>query len=158
RPGKCPSTRTTRTDTDRRKEEGYSVSRIGKDGNTGKDGIAGKDGVGIKSTVINYATSSSGTTKPTSGWTSTVPSVTPGNYLWTRTVWTYTDNDVETGYSVSRIGKDGTDGTNGKDGTGIKSSEISYVIHTNGTTAPTLGWTSTVPTPKQGRYLWTRTI
>ena len=157
-PGNYLWTRTTWTYTDGSKEEGYSVSRIGKDGNTGKDGIAGKDGVGIKSTVINYATSSSGTTKPTSGWTSTVPSVAPGNYLWTRTVWTYTDNDVETGYSVSRVGKDGTDGTNGKDGTGIKSSEISYVIHTNGTTAPTLGWVSTVPSPVKGRYLWTRTI
>ena len=109
-------TRTTWTYTDDSKEEGYSVSRIGKDGNTGKDGIAGKDGVGIKSTVINYATSSSGTTKPSLGWTTTVPSVVPGNYLWTRTVWTYTDNDVETGYSVSRVGKDGEKGDKGDTG------------------------------------------
>src|SRR5699024_8112835 len=160
-PGNYLWTRTTWTYTDGSKEEGYSVSRIGKDGNTGKDGIAGKDGVGIKSTVIDYATSSSGTVRPSSGWTTSVPSVTPGNYLWTRTVWTYTDNDVETGYSVSRIGKDGAKGDKGDKGatgTGIKSSEVSYVIHTNGTTAPTLGWVSTVPTPKQGRYLWTRTI
>lgn len=157
-PGNYLWTRTTWTYTDGSKEEGYSVSRIGKDGNTGKDGIAGKDGVGIKSTVINYATSSSGTTKPTSGWTSTIPSVAPGNYLWTRTVWTYTDNDVETGYSVSRIGEKGDKGDTGAAGTGIKSSEISYVIHTNGTTAPTLGWVSTVPSPVKGRYLWTRTI
>ena len=109
-------TRTTWTYTDDSKEEGYSVSRIGKDGNTGKDGIAGKDGVGIKSTVIDYATSSSGTTKPSLGWSTTVPSVAPGNYLWTRTTWTYTDNDVETGYSVSRVGKDGEKGEQGPRG------------------------------------------
>lgn len=115
-PGDYIWTRTTWTYTDGDVEEGYSVSRIGKDGNTGKDGVAGKDGVGIKSTVIDYATSSSGTTKPTSGWSSTVPSVSPGNYLWTRTVWTYTDNDVETGYSVSRIGKDGEKGPQGPQG------------------------------------------
>ena len=109
-------TRTTWTYTDDSKEEGYSVSRIGKDGNTGKDGIAGKDGVGIKSTVIDYATSSSGTTKPSLGWAPTIPQVAPGNYLWTRTVWTYTDNDVETGYSVSRVGKDGEKGDKGPQG------------------------------------------
>ena len=85
-------------------------------GDAGKDGVVGKDGVGIKSTVIDYATSSSGATKPTSGWTPTVPTVSPGNYLWTRTVWTYTDNDVETGYSVSRIGKDGPQGPQGPQG------------------------------------------
>ena len=55
-------------------------------------------------------------------------------------------------------GDKGDTGDKGVAGTGIKSSEISYVIHTNGTTAPTLGWVSTVPAPKQGRYLWTRTI
>src|SRR5699024_5868587 len=97
-------------------ETGYTKTYIPKDGNTGKDGIAGKDGVGIKSTVINYATSSSGTTKPTSGWATTIPSVAPGNYLWTRTVWTYTDNDVETGYSVSRIGEKGDKGDRGPRG------------------------------------------
>ena len=109
-------TRTTWTYTDDSKEEGYSVSRIGKDGNTGKDGIAGKDGVGIKSTVIDYAASSSGTTKPSLGWTPTIPQVAPGNYLWTRTIWTYTDNDVETGYSVSRIGEKGDKGDTGPRG------------------------------------------
>ena len=154
-------TKTVWVYTDSTTETGYTKTYIPKDGNDGTNGIAGKDGVGIKSTVINYATSSSGTTKPTSGWTTTIPSVAPGNYLWTRTVWTYTDNDVETGYSVSRVGKDGEKGDTGDKGatgTGIKSAEISYVIHTNGTTAPTLGWVSTVPSPKQGSYLWTRTI
>ena len=74
------------------------------------DGIAGKDGVGIKSTTTTYASSTSGTTKPTSGWSSTIPSVPAGNYLWTKTVWTYTDNTSETGYSVAKMGENGEAG------------------------------------------------
>ena len=65
------------------------------------------DGRGITGTVITYAASSSGTTVPASGWTSSVPSVSPGQYLWTKTFWTYTDSTSETGYSVARMGTNG---------------------------------------------------
>jgi hypothetical protein len=133
----------------------------GKDGEDGKDGRAGKDGVGIKTTVITYAISTSGTTAPTTSWTSSVPSLVKGQYLWTKTVWTYTDNSIETGYSVTYIAKDGNngnDGIAGKDGTGIKTTTITYAGSTSGTTAPTSGWTSTVPTVAAGSYLWTKTV
>lgn len=130
-------------------------------GNTGADGVAGKDGVGLKTTVITYAISTSGTTAPTTGWTSSVPSLVKGQYLWTKTVWTYTDNSTETGYSVTYISKDGNngnDGIAGKDGVGILTTTITYAGSTNGTTAPTSGWTSTVPTVAAGSYLWTKTV
>ena len=133
----------------------------GKDGANGKDGLAGKDGVGIKTTVITYAISISGTIAPTTGWTSSVPSLVKGQYLWTKTVWTYTDNSFETGYTVSYISKDGNngnDGIAGKDGTGIKTTTITYAGSTSGTTAPTSGWTSAVPTVAAGSYLWTKTV
>ncbi|MCT1181323.1 hypothetical protein [Lactococcus lactis] len=133
----------------------------GKDGANGKDGLAGKDGVGIKTTVITYAISISGTTAPTTGWTSSVPSLVKGQYLWTKTVWTYTDNSFETGYSVTYIAKDGNngnDGIAGKDGTGIKTTTITYAGSTSGTTAPNSGWTTTVPTVAAGSYLWTKTV
>jgi len=133
----------------------------GKDGATGKDGVAGKDGVGIKNTVITYAISTSGTTAPNTSWTSSVPSLVKGQYLWTKTVWTYTDNSSETGYSVSYIAKDGNngnDGIAGKDGTGIKTTTITYAGSTSGTTAPASGWTSAVPTVAAGSYLWTKTL
>ena len=74
------------------------------------------DGVGVTSTVITYAISTSGTTAPSTGWTSSVPSLVKGQYLWTKTVWTYTDNSSKTGYSVSYISKDGTNGTDGTSG------------------------------------------
>ncbi|MDM7659509.1 phage tail protein [Lactococcus lactis] len=133
----------------------------GDKGDTGNDGRAGKDGVGIKTTVITYAISSSGTTAPNTGWTSSVPSLIKGQYLWTKTVWTYTDNSSETGYSVTYIAKDGNngnDGIAGKDGTGIKTTTITYAAGTSGTVAPTSSWTSTVPTVAAGSYLWTKTV
>nr|WP_259744070.1 collagen-like protein [Lactococcus lactis] len=123
--------------------------------------IRGNDGVGIKTSVITYAISISGTIAPTTGWTSSVPSLVKGLYLWTKTVWTYTDNSSETGYSVTYISKDGNngnDGVAGKDGTGIKTTTITYAGSTSGTTAPTSGWTSTVPTVAAGSYLWTKTV
>ncbi|MCT3090599.1 hypothetical protein EFN85_11840, partial [Lactococcus lactis] len=78
--------------------------------------MRGDDGVGIKTTVITYAISTSGTTAPTSGWTSTVPTVAAGSYLWTKTVWAYTDNTSETGYSVGKMGNTGPAGPAGSDG------------------------------------------
>lgn len=133
----------------------------GKDGADGKDGIAGKDGVGINTTDITYAISISGTIAPTTGWTSSVPSLVKGQYLWTKTVWTYTDNSSETGYSVTYISKDGNngnDGIAGKDGVGITATTITYVQSTSGTTAPSSGWTSNVPTVPAGQFLWTKTV
>ena len=114
--GKYLWTKTVWNYTDNTSETGYTKTYIAKDGNTGKDGIAGKDGVGIKSTTITYAKSKSCTSAPTSGWSSNVPSTSSGDFLWTKTVWNYTDNTSETGYSVSKIGKDGSDGIPGKAG------------------------------------------
>ncbi|WP_074411582.1 hypothetical protein [Streptococcus suis] len=201
-PGNYLWTKTVWTYTDGNTETGYTVSRIGRDGNTGRDGIAGKDGVGIRSTTITYGKSTSGTIQPTS-WTSQVPSVPNGQFLWTKTVWAYTDNTSETGYSVAKMGETGptgakgdrgatgpqgpqgpagpqgprgiqglqgpkgdqgiagpkgADGLPGRDGVGIRSTTVTYASSTNGTTAPTTGWTAAVPTVAPGNYLWTKTV
>ena len=129
--------------------DSYSITYIGKDGKIGADGR------GIKSTTIDYIGSTSGTTKPadSENWTSTIPTVAQGNYLWTRTTITYTDNETTKSYSVSRIGTDGTNGTS----ITIKSTSVTYQTSTSGTTAPTGTWSTTVPTVANGQYLWTKT-
>lgn len=152
-PGQYLWTKTVWTYTDSSSETGYSVARMGQDGAKGNDGIAGKDGVGIKTTLIEYAVSTSGTVRPTSGWSTTIPVTPEGQYLWTRTTWTYTDNTTEQGYSVAR---QGSNGTNGDDGVGIASTIIEYNKSTNSTTPPSTGWTSTIPAISGGQYLWTR--
>lgn len=70
----------------------------------GIDGTAGK---GISSTTIAYQAGTSGTTAPTGAWGSSIPSVSQGQFLWTRTIITYTDNTTSTTYSVSRQASDG---------------------------------------------------
>lgn len=109
-------TKTVWTYTDNTSETGYQKTYVAKDGNDGNNGIAGKDGVGIRSTTITYAQGTSGTVAPTTGWTSQVPNVPAGQYLWTKTVWSYTDNTNETGYSVSKIGEQGPQGVKGDTG------------------------------------------
>ena len=147
------------TQADSTKPSDYTWSLIR--GNDGKDGRAGKDGVGLRSTTVTYTISSSGTVTPTTGWTSQVPTLVKGQYLWTKTVWNYSDGTSESGYTVSYIAKDGNnghDGIPGKDGVGIKTTTITYAGSTNGTTAPTSGWTSQVPNVPAGQYLWTKTV
>lgn len=149
--GKYLWTKTVWTYTNNTSETGYQKTYIAKDGNDGSDGIAGKDGVGIKSTTITYASSTSGTTKPTIGWSSTIPTVSAGNFLWTKTVWTYTDNTSETGYSVAKMGETGATGN------GIANTVITYGLSTSETTEPAT-WASNMPVLVKGMYLWTRTV
>lgn len=132
----------------------------GPKGDPGRDGIAGKNGVGLRSTVITYAPSTSGTNAPNSGWTSSVPVIPAGQYLWTKTTWNYTDDTSEAGYSVARIGRDGNtgrDGVAGKDGVGIRATTVVYASSTSGTVPPTSGWLSQIPSVPAGQYLWTKT-
>lgn len=114
--GKYLWTKTVWTYTDDTSETGYQKTYVARDGNDGNNGIAGKDGVGIKKTTITYAVGTSGTVAPTSSWNSQVPNVPAGQYLWTKTVWTYTDNTNETGYSVSKMGEKGEKGERGAQG------------------------------------------
>lgn len=109
-------TKTVWTYTDNTTETGYQKTYVARDGNDGNNGIAGKDGVGIRSTTITYAQGTSGTVAPTAGWASQVPNVPAGQFLWTKTVWSYTDNTNETGYSVSKIGEQGPQGVKGDRG------------------------------------------
>ena len=110
----------------------------GPKGDRGNDGIAGKDGVGLKSTTITYGLSDSDSTQPTN-WTSQPQTLIKGKYLWTKTVWTYTDSSSETGYQKTYIAKDGNDGNDGlpgKDGVGLVDTTIEYLKHTDGQIAP----------------------
>ncbi|MFT0189192.1 phage tail protein [Candidatus Enterococcus avicola] len=113
-----------------------------------KQGSAGK---GVISTDITYQVGSSGTTTPTGNWLSAIPTVPAGQFLWTRTIWTFSDSTSKTGYSVSKSGETGATGN------GISATSINYVASTSSTTVPTSGWTAAIPAVPEGQYLWTRT-
>ena len=88
----------------------------GEDGTDGRPGEDGHDGNGIVSVTVTYNTASSGTVAPVGGWSTDIPPVQPGFYLWTKTYYVYSNGTTKTVYSVARFGKDGADGSPGKDG------------------------------------------
>lgn len=96
-------TKTVVNYSDGKSTEAYSVSRSASDG---QDGAS----VTITDTDITYQKSSNGTTPPTGTWSANIPSTAAGEYLWTRTIVTYSDDTSTTSYSVSRNGSDGQDG------------------------------------------------
>ena len=116
--------------------------------------IKGSDGKGITNSVVTYQASNSGSSIPTGEWVSNIPTVSSGQYLWTRTITTFTDGTSSTGYSIGKIGENGTKGNDGK---GIKSTEITYQAHTSGTAVPTGTWTTTIPSVAANQFLWTKT-
>ena len=74
------------------------------------------DGRGVASTSVEYQASTSGTTVPTGTWSTTIPTVAQGSYLWTKTTTNYTSGTPTIGYSVARMGVNGAKGDKGETG------------------------------------------
>lgn len=62
----------------------------------------------LNSSAISYQMSDSGTVVPSGTWSSTIPTVAQGKYLWTRVTLAFNTGSAVTSYSVSRMGIDGT--------------------------------------------------
>lgn len=124
--------------------------------------VRGDDGtsVTISSTSVAYQVSDSGDTTPTGTWSSSVPTINNGQYLWTRTIITYSDSKSTTAYSVAYKGTNGINGTSyytyikysaNSDGTDFVDSPTSSTIYIgiyNGTA-------TTAPTTKSS-YVWSK--
>lgn len=113
-------------------------------------GEPGEKGNGVNSNSITYQASTSGTTPPTGTWSSTIPVVSEGQYLWTKTVFVYDDGSQSTLYSVSKMGNTGATGT------GVASITPEYYLSTSKETQTGGSWTVTPPTWESGKYVWTR--
>lgn len=80
----------------------YSWYKIkGEQGDTGTPAT-------LLSGEVSYQTSTSGTIIPSGEWLTSIPVVSQGNYLWTRTVYIFNTGNPVTTYSVSRFGMDGS--------------------------------------------------
>ena len=90
------------------KKFSFAVAKAGMNGQNGTS-------VTVKSTSVTYQAGTSGTTKPTGDWSETVPTVQNGQFLWTKTVVTYSDGKSTESYSVSYKGTNGKDGAAGAD-------------------------------------------
>lgn len=85
--------KTTVTYSDGTSTVSYSVARQGANGSSPT----------VSKTVTEYVQSTSGTTTPTSGWSTTPPTATAGQYIWTRVTVTYSDGKTAVSYTVSKM-------------------------------------------------------
>lgn len=84
------------------------TAEIVKNGDfTGPPGPAGES-ASVRSWEVTYQSSSSSTVVPTGVWSSTIPNVSGGQFLWTRTTLIFNDGTPITFYSVARMGLDGS--------------------------------------------------
>lgn len=63
----------------------------------------------IASTAIEYQAGTNGTTAPTGTWSSVIPAVQEGRFLWTRVTLTFASGATAAFYSVGKIGERGDD-------------------------------------------------
>ena len=156
------------TQTDSTDPSKYTWSRFeGAQGPKGDQGIKGTNGTNGKTSYLHiaYATNSTGT----AGFSTT--DSTNKTYIGQYTDFTQADSTDPTKYSWTKIkgetgatgpkgdkGETGAKGDTGEDGRGIKSTEITYVSSTSGTSIPQSGWKTSIPSVSAGSYLWTQTI
>ena len=97
-------------------------------------GPAGTPGTSVTVSSIEYGTSNSASTQPSS-WSTTAPtSITKGKWLWIKT--TYSDSSVA--MTKSYVGTDGEDGKSVYVQSSTKSGGTTTVVLTDGTTTNTL--------------------
>lgn len=73
----------------------------------------GEDGRGIYSTTVEYQASNDPTAVPAGTWSTVIPTVQQGQYLWTRITYLYNDDTSMVSYSLAYFAIDGIDGENG---------------------------------------------
>lgn len=71
----------------------------------------GEGSISLDETINEYQVSSSGTEIPTGTWSTTIPSTTPGSYLWTRTTIKLNIGNIQT-YTIAYQGQNGSGAVN----------------------------------------------
>lgn len=118
----------------------------------GEKGTTG-DPAELVSAVVEYQVSDSGTIIPSGVWSTTIPVVAQGKYLWTRTTSTFNSGSPVEAYSVARMGIDGAGSVSSV--AGVSPDEDGNVTLTaeNVGALPTTGGAMTGPIDMQGQTL-----
>lgn len=114
----------------------------------------------VKTVADYYASSSSATTKPITGWQTTPPEWVNGKFIWAKTKTTYTDDTSSESEPVCITGAKGDTGKPGADGSsgvGISSVDVEYYLSTSSTALAGGSWSTNSPTWVDGKYMWSRT-
>ena len=113
-------------------------------------GEDGEPGSGIDTVTDYYAVSTSGTTPPTT-WYTTMPAKSANEYLWNYEVITYTDGRTPTETQKRVI--------QGKDARSIYDIKNAYAYSASDTVTPTGGWQYSIAAlgaKPDGYFLWVR--
>lgn len=85
--------------------------------------------------TVTYQTTNSGTSHPTGGTWTTNPDPQPGKYVWSKVDTTWTNGNVNTYYTVSYMGLNGSvESVNGTTGAVIIDGESLHISRTDNTT------------------------
>ena len=132
-----------------------TVFKLG--GKTITDIIAENTVVTMKSVRIWYYISNSPTALSGGSWSTTKPTWVSGQYIWQKTVTTYSNNTTAESDPVCITGPQGEQGGKGDQGTSITKVSNRYGSNTSKTTPPTT-WYTNYPTWTKGVYIWTKSI
>lgn len=128
--------------------------RLSPTATVGGNAIATKNNT-ISNVDVEYASGTSNTTPPTSGWATTAPDWQEGRYIWQRTVTTMQDGtqNISDPTCIQAAGENGEAGA-----TGIGVSQIveQYYLSTSSTTQTGGSWSTAQPAWEKGKYIWTR--
>lgn len=113
----------------------------------------------VKQWKVDYQASSTGTAVPSGTWLETVPNVSQGAYLWTRTSVIYSDGTITYSYTVARQGVDGSASSykwipyfKNINKSEYTSSDSQFTISPE--TNNYNGWTTSITDPDKGYYTW----
>lgn len=118
----------------------------------GNQEIATKNNT-ISSVDVEYASGTSNTTPPETGWSTNSPEWQEGRYIWQRTVTTMQDGTQNISDPTCIQGAAGEN-----EATGIGVSQIieQYYLSTSSTTQTGGAWSTAQPAWEKGKYIWTR--
>lgn len=117
------------------------------------DGADGVNGISIKTIEEQYYLSTSQTTLMGGSWQTTAPKWVSGKFIWTKTVFTYSNDMVEETAPICVTGRDGQNG-----GVSVSNVDVFYYQSNSATTLTGGSWSTTAPTWTNGKYIWSKTV
>lgn len=116
----------------------YANNTVSTSYGVGEPGVSSIMGKNATSTAITYQKSSSSARIPTGTWSSAAPTISRLEFLWTKTVDTFSDGETYTTYTVHPAGVLDPDVAT------VQSVGETYQKHNNGAVIPTGEWRDTV--------------
>lgn len=107
----------------------------------------------VTSVDVYYYNSTSSSSLSGGSWSTDTPTWTNNKYIWSKTVTTWEQGVVTQSNPVCITGQKGSTGAAGQSVTKITQQ---YALGSSSTTAPTTGWSTTMPAFESGKYYWTR--